>query len=213
MSKALRAIAWTAVGLAALAGLAKLTLIDAWVIPTDSPRLGISLEPSLSAGDTVLMLTRGAPGFGDLVRCADPDDATRFIVGRIVGLSGDTVEVLGRDLRVDGKRYDGEMVCPEPTVEVIHPTSGEKIKLTCDQVPMGGRIHYRGSSQKNEIMTPVKATVGQGMVFLLSDNRSHHDDSRDFGVVPLASCTNRIFFRAWGKGGWADSKTRLSYIR
>jgi signal peptidase I len=78
---------------------------------------------------------------------------------------------------------------------------------------MGGHIHYRGYSAKAEIRTPVKSTVGQGMVFLLSDDRSYHDDSRDFGVVPLASCKNRIFFRLWSKAGWSDEPHRLSYVR
>lgn len=212
MSK-LSALGWTAAAVVAIGGLARLTIVDVWTIPEDSPRLGIALEPSVSAGDTVLMYTRGTPGFGDLVRCADPEDATRFIVGRIAGVTGDTVEVNGRDLVVDGKRYSGEMVCPTESATVIHPVSGEKITLLCDQVQMGGHIHYRGYSSKNEIRTPTKAIVGHGMVFLLSDNRSFHDDSRDFGVIPHASCNRHIFFRLWSKGGWGESKGRLSYVR
>lgn len=213
MSKLPRILGWTAVSVAALAGIARLTVLDVWKIPEDAPRLGISLEPSISAGDTVLMLTRGTHGFGDLVRCTDPDDASRFIVGRIAGVGGDTVQVNGHDLVVDNKRYIGEMVCPIETVTVVHPTSGEKIALVCDQVQMGGHIHYRGYSSKTEIKSPVKATVASGMVFLVSDNRSFHDDSRDFGVVPHASCKERIFFRLWSKDGWSDDKRRLSLVR
>jgi signal peptidase I len=211
MSKIARFLGWTAVTIVALGGLARLTLVDVWKIPDDN--YAISIEPSLTAADTVLVLTRGTPAFGDLVRCTDPEDATQFVVGRIVGVGGDTVEVLGRELKVDGKPYRGEMVCPIEKVTVVHPVSGEKVELACDQVQMGGRLHYRGYSTKNEIRTPTKATVGDGLVFLLSDNRSFHHDSRDFGVVPLASCKARIVFRLWGKEGWANDKTRLSYIR
>jgi signal peptidase I len=212
MGKLIRGLGWI-LGVVVVFGIiARLTIVEAWVIP-DLPRFGIALEPTLTAGDTVLMLTRGTPGFGDLVRCTDPDDANGFVVGRIAGLSGDTVEANGGDLRVDGKRYDGEMACPETTRTVIHPTSGDKVTLTCDQVQMGGRLHYRGVSQKRDIPTPVKLTVGTGMVFLLSDDRSYHDDSRDFGVVPLDSCKNRIFGRVWSKAGWSDDRSRLSYIR
>lgn len=211
MSKLARFLGWTAVTLVALGGLARLTLVDVWKVPEDN--YGISTEPSLTAGDTILVLTRGTPGFGELVRCTDPEDATQFVVGRIAGIGGDTVEVDGRELKVDNKFYRGEMVCPIENAMIIHPVSGEKIKLACDQVQMGGRLHYRGYSTKNEIRTPTKATVGMGMTFLLSDNRSFHHDSRDFGLVPIETCKARIFFRLWGKDGWANDKTRLTYIR
>ena len=213
MDKLLRVLGWTIVVLAIVGGLARVTLVEQWTIPDDNTRLGISMEPSLTAGDTVLLLSHGSPGFGDLVRCTDPDNASGFIVGRIAGLSGDVVEVTGRDLRVNNKRYNSEQVCPTPRVTVIHPTSQKEVTLSCDEVDMGGRLHYRGYTSKADIFTPTKANVMTGMVFLLSDDRSYHDDSRDFGMVPLASCNNRIVFRAWGKDGWKDEKRRLSYIR
>lgn len=211
MSKLFKTLGWTVFTVGAVAGLARLVLVDVWKIPDD---YGISIDPTLSQGDTVLMLTRGTPGFGDLVRCADPDGSGNFVVGRVAGIAGDTVQVTGGSLRVAGKRYDGEMACPVGLdLEVQHPTSGEKIQLNCDQVQMGGRLHYRGYSPKRLDETPVTATVGEGMFFLVSDDRSYHYDSRDFGTVPVASCKNRIFFRVLGKGGWADEKRRLSYIR
>jgi signal peptidase I len=210
MSK-LRTLGWTVFALGAFGGIARLTFVDVWKIPDD---FGISIDPTLSQGDTVLMLTRGKPGFGDLVRCPDPDGSGNFVVGRIAGVAGDSVQVQGRELRVVGKRYDGEMACPvDMDPEVTHPVSGEKITLVCDQVQMGGRLHYRGYSPKKDAESQVNASVGEGMLFLISDDRSYHYDSRDFGTVPAASCKNRIFFRLWGKGGWADDKKRLSYIR
>jgi signal peptidase I len=213
MGKLLRALAWTVAILAVIGGVARLTLVDVWKIPEDPHRFGITMEPSLSQGDTILMLSRGSPGFGDLVRCTDPDDPEGFVVGRVAGLEGDTVQVNGRELIVDNKRYEGEMACPEKNKLVVHPTSGEEVKLNCDQVEMGGRTHYRGYSAKRDFETPKKSTVGHGMVFLVSDDRSYHADSRDFGPIPFASCKNRIFFRLWGASGWADDKARLSYIR
>jgi signal peptidase I len=213
MGKLTRGIVWIAIILGVIGVFARLVFIDVWTIPDDGSKFGLSLEPSLSAGDTVMMFTRGEVGFGDLVRCADPDDATGFVVGRVAGLSSDTVETRGAELTVNGKRYLSEMVCPEPKVSLVHPTSGDKVTLTCDQVQMGGRLHYRGQTTKYDAPTPMKTTVGNGMLFLLSDDRSYHEDSRDFGTVPVTSCKNRIFFRLWSKSGWMDDKHRLSYIR
>ncbi len=51
------------------------------------------------------------------------------------------------------------------------------------------------------------------MLFLLSDDRSYHDDSRDFGTVPADSCTGRIVFRLWGKEGWCDDKRRMTFVQ
>jgi signal peptidase I len=213
MDKLLRFLGWTIVVVGILGGLTRALLLDGWVIPDEGTRFGISMEPTLTAGDTVLMLSFGTPGFGDLVRCTDPDDANGFVVGRIAGLSGDVVEVSGRDLTVNNKRYHSEVVCPMPTVTVIHPTSKQEITIHCDEIDMGGRMHFRGYGGKADIFTPTKANVGTGNVFLLSDDRSYHDDSRDFGMVPLATCKNRILFRLWGKDGWKDDKRRLTYIR
>ena len=213
MDKLLRVIGWTAVVLGVVGGLARALLCEGWTIPDENTRLGVSMEPSLTAGDTVLMLSHGSPGFGDLVRCTDPDDANGFVVGRVAGLSGDVVEVSGRDLAVNNKRYMSEQACPIPRVTVVHPTSQKEVTISCDQVDMGGRVHYRGYTSKADIFTATKASVTAGMVFLLSDDRSYHDDSRDFGMVPVASCKSRIFFRLWGKDGWKDDRRRLSYIR
>lgn len=211
--KFLRNLFWTVLILGAIAGVARLTIIDVWKLPEDAANIGISVEPTLSEGDLVLMLTRGTPGFGDLVRCIDPEDTSTFVVGRVAGVPGDTVVAHGRSLTVNGKRYESENVCPQGSSTVVHPVSGEKVTLICDQVEMGGRVHDRGSSEKREIATPTQVTVGQGMLFLLSDDRSYPYDSRRFGQVPITACKSRIFFRLWGKGGWADGSHRLSYIR
>jgi signal peptidase I len=210
---AMKTLGWTLVTVAALAGVARLVLIDVWKLPEDSSNFGISTEPTLSEGDTVLMLTRGDPGFGDLVRCSDPEEPTAFVVGRVAGVGGDAVVSTGRSLTVNGKKFDSEMACAEPSTTVIHPISGEKVTLACDQVQMGGRLHLRGTSSKREISQPTQATVGPGMLFLLSDDRSYPYDSRTFGAVRAENCRRRIFFRLWGKGGWADDQRRLTYVR
>ena len=141
------------------------------------------------------------------------NSATDAPVGRIVGLPGDTVETKGHELRVNGKRFDSTTMCAEPTVTVKHPVSGSDVELHCDQIDLGGREHYRGYSDKAQIFTPTRTLVGTDMVFLLSDDRSYHDDSRDFGPVPADSCTGRIVFRLWGKEGWVDDKRRMTFVQ
>jgi signal peptidase I len=213
MRKLGRVLAWTLALLIGAALLLRALILDIWTLPEDDARLTAAVAPTLLPGDTVLMLTRGTPGFGDLVRCADPDDSKRFIVARIAGLAGDHVEIEERTLRVSGQNYNGEISCPEADYSVAHPTSGDIVPLQCDVVRMGGGWHYRAYSQRpSALASPTKTDVGQGMLFLLSDDRSFHDDSRDFGTVPRSSCKGLIFFRLWSKGGMRDEKHRFLAI-
>jgi pyruvate formate lyase activating enzyme len=45
------------------------------------------------------------------------------------------------------------------------------------------------------------------------DDRHYHDDSRDFGTLPKASCTEQIVFRIMSARGWFDSARRMTFIR
>ena len=192
--------------------LARAIFVDVWTLPEDD-KISAAVAPSLAGGDTILYMKRNKPAFGDLVRCTDPDDATHFVVGRVAGLAGDSVETNGKELTVNGKRYLSEIACVEGKVTVPHPTSGSSVDITCDQVQMGGHPHFRGASDKAGIFTPTTTVVGDGMLFLLSDDRSYHDDSRDFGTVPASSCSGRIIFRLVSKKGWSDANRRMSFVQ
>lgn len=211
MEKLFRAILWIAGLVAVLLLVGRLVAFKVWEIPAD-PRLAASVAPTLDAGDTVLVLFRGTPGFGDLVRCTDPEDPTKFVVGRIAGVAHDIVEVEGRSLSVDGQRYENETVCNEPVHSVAHPTTGSEMALACDIVKMGGGWHYRGFSTSDDHPTKTRKEVPSGQVFLVSDDRTYHDDSRDFGTLPASSCMERIVFRVTGKRGWADGNARMTVI-
>jgi signal peptidase I len=212
MGKLVRGLLWTAAVLVVIGLVVRTVFLDAWVVP-DDPKTSASVAPSMEGGDTILFMRHNKPAFGDLVRCTDPEDATKYVVGRVVGLSGDTVETNGRELSVNGRRYIGEMACAEGKIAVPHPTSGSTVEISCDQVQIAGHPHLRGWSDKAGIFTPTKKVVGQGMLYLLSDDRSYHDDSRDFGTVPADSCTGRIVFRLWGKEGWKDDKRRMTFVQ
>jgi signal peptidase I len=211
MGKLGRGLLWV-VGIAAIVAVVlRLLLFKVWTIP-DDPVLSASLAPTMSGGDTVVVLTRGTPGFGDLVRCPDPEDAQRWIVGRIVGLGGDVVELQANELLVNSKRYVGESVCAQAKHKLIHPYNLNEVEVRCDIVSMGGGWHYRGTGAGVK-QPAIRADVRPGMVYLLSDNRDLHDDSRDFGPVPAETCKERIVFRLSTKAGWNDTEGRMTVIR
>lgn len=212
MGRLKKGFLWTVGLLAVFVVALRALLFKTWTIP-DDPWIAASVAPTLASGDVVLVLTRGQPGFGDLVRCPNPSEPYRFVVGRIAGLASDVVETDGHRLVVNGKRYDSSRACPESSFKVTHPTTAADVELRCEAVDMGGGFHDRGVSPRPLPATKTRKEVDVGGVFLLSDNREHHDDSRDFGVLPSASCKERIVLRLWSKEGWKDTKRRLSYIR
>ena len=204
-------MAWVAGVFAVLAIIARFTFLKVWTVPDDRV-LSASLAPNLAAGDVVVVLYRGERGIGDLVRCPDPEDAQRWVVGRIIGLGGDRVSI-GGNLTINGKRYDITEACAESTVIVPHPTDGRPVEHTCSRLELAGGWHQTAGALDGPRESPREHTVGAGRVFLLSDNRSYHDDSRDFGSVPADTCKEQIFFRLWGKDGFFDEKRRFTYIR
>ena len=210
MGKLLRGLAWIAGVLLVIGVILRLTVLETWTVALDEPRAGASLAPTLASGDFVLILTRGTPSFGELVRCSDPDDPTSFVVGRVAGLGGDTVEIEGRTLIVDKRRYDSRSACKEGEVWVKDPVTGQEVELHCDVVEIGGDWHYRASFSGGS-KSKTKAEVQNGKVYLLSDNRSMPYDSRDYGTMPAENC-RKIVYRLVSEQGWSDDKARMTYV-
>jgi signal peptidase I len=211
VAKFLKGALWVAgiVGLITL--VLRIFLFKVWTIPADAI-LGASLAPTLSSGDVVLVLTRGERGLGDLVRCTDPEDPQRWVVGRIYGLEGDRVSVSGGFVTVNGRRYTTTESCVENTVETVDPRSGAPAKVSCSRVELGGGWHFMALGP-DVGEAPREHVVGPGRFFLISDNRSYHEDSRDFGAVLKETCIDRVTFRLWGKEGFGDAKRRFDVIR
>lgn len=211
MQKFFKFLLWTGVILGGIVLLGRAFLFEVWTVP-DGSWVAASSAPTLAGGDTVLVLTRGEPSFGDLVRCKDPEK-DGYVVGRIVGTSGDQVELKGRSLRVNGVRYDTSEACAEPRFTIRHPDTGDEMEFQCGRLDIGGGWHFAGISSRYDAGNDHSHRVGQGRFYLLSDNRDVHDDSRDFGTVPVESCQGPIFARLWGIGGWSQAARRLDVIR
>jgi signal peptidase I len=211
MRKLWRGLGWTLGILLAVGLLLRLIAFEVWTMPDDAA-VGASTAPALEAGDTVILLRRGTPGFGDLVRCQDPQYPEQFVIGRIAGVPGDDVETEGGKLMVNGRVYQSESACSEPKLFVKHPETLKEVELSCGIVQMGSGWHYRATQVSGFGEQKKTAHVGPDMLFLVSDNRAMHDDSRDFGLVQRSSCKERIVARLWSKAGWSDHKSRFSVI-
>lgn len=213
MRKYLRTAAWIVGIIAAIVIGLRVTILRWWVIPVDDPVHGTSLAPSLAAGDLVL-LYKTTPKYGDLVRCADPGAAGRYVVGRILATEGDKIELTRSDIIVNGRPTLQEMGCNPSKVTVEHPTSGSPVDLHCSIEVAQGHKHMRGTIAGPNARDVIrKSEVSERNVYLVSDNRAFPMDSREYGAIPKSSCKEQIFFRIKSLKGMGDVATRLMYIQ
>lgn len=211
MSKYWRVLLWTTLIVGVVVGVLRLLLFKIWVVPSDDKALSASIAPSLAPGDIVVLLTAGTPGFSDLVRCQDPDEPRRWVIGRIAGEAGDRVVIEGYNVVINEKRAVLEHACSPRQLTIEDPNTGAPVELVCDIETLGGATHKRGTRVGAEL-SQFERQVPQGFVWLLSDNRAYPNDSRVYGAVKPETCDSRIIFRIWGTKGFFDSATRFTYI-
>jgi signal peptidase I len=203
-----KVLAWT-IGIGAVVGAILYALLfDVWTIPTDDPQLAASIEPSISAGDTVLVSRSTSPDVGVLARCVDPDQPGRYVIARIVAKYGDVLDISGGTFQINGHGVSSPNACDPPTITVRSPVTGQEEELHCSNEEYAG-VNHAAIRSGNESTKHVE--VEGGRLYLISDNRAMHLDSREYGQVAQGSC-QRVLFRLWGSGGYGDSKRRFSFV-
>jgi signal peptidase I len=212
MRSVLRYIVWAAIILGAFVALARTTAIRWWQVPMDDPWLGASVAPTLQPGDWVILWRLTRPTEGDLVRCPEPNAPERIVVGRVLATGNDKIEFDKGLVRINGQNLRTERGCEG--FEVNHPKTGELVPQNCGIEDFDGRLYMRGNLvQELPAIPSMKMTqVAPGEFFLVSDNRQFPFDSRDYGTVAAASCTETAIYRLWGKGGYFDRSRRFELV-
>jgi signal peptidase I len=176
-----------------------------------------SMRPTLLEGDVVyvnrlaydarLPLTDvvvariGEPRRGDVVTFFSPQNGTRLIK-RIAGVPGDTVEMRGKHLFVNGRvaGYAGEHVAPEPLGD---GRSTNALHVEEDIAGARHEIQWLSQRMPQDDFGPIAIPPDRYLV--LGDNRDDSEDSRFFGLVPrdrLIGRAVRILASADVKGSW-----------
>ena len=172
MRSTFRFLIWTVLVLGALVGLARATAIRWWRVPQDDVYLTASTSPSVRAGDLILLWRLTRPAFGDLVLCPEPKKPGRVVIGRIAGESRDDVQVIGADITINRRRQGVETNCFPPTFTETDPETGKAVEQNCSQEALEGVLHKRGEMVEKSVRpADVEATVPEGHVWLVSDNR------------------------------------------
>jgi signal peptidase I len=176
-----------------IALLLKSFVLQAFYIPS------ASMEPTLMVGDRVLVekisLRFGEPERGDVVVFAkdlvpgnEPED--RSVVEKIgdsfAGLFGfpvgDTQDFIKRVMAVEGDSIEGR--------GGIVYVNGEPVDES-----------YLPGGMETSTFGPVQ--IPDGQIFVMGDNRTNSDDSRNFGPVPADSVVGKAFLLIWPPADFA----------
>ena len=148
-------------------------VVQAFKIPTGSMENNLLIGDHLLVNKFVLgptasrlerrLLPIGTITRGDILVFKYPEDPDRDYIKRVIGLPGETVEVRGKKVYINGKGMD------EPYVHFLQPPAS------------GGEFHEVTSFDVRERYGPV--TVPAGQYFMMGDNRDNSADSRYWGFL------------------------------
>ena len=129
---------------------------------------------------------------GDILVFKYPEDPSRDFIKRVIGLPGDTVELKGKTVYINGKPLE------EPYVRYLFP----------DDLPSG--VGLSGTDPRRKF-GPV--TVPPDMFFMMGDNRDNSEDSRFWGFMPRSYIKGKALFVYFSFGDANGLSGTLSNIR
>jgi len=203
---------WSLLSLGVIAGVMRATAIRWWKIPADDPYLDASITPSLQGGDWVLLWRMTPPALGSLVLCPEPKHAERVVIGRFVGEERQRVKIDGSHVFVNDRIMPTEGKCADDRFKVTSP-NGVEVEQRCSMEVTSGQLHQRGDAEATADVAAHELELKSDQVALVSDNRRFPYDSRDYGAVDRSTCSETVFFRIVGAGGFFDASRRFQYVR
>ncbi len=134
------------------------------------------------------------PRRGEIVVFKHPDDTESDFVKRVIGIPGDHLRFEAGALYLNGALVDDEVPASYPDIAAIQ----ERLKHN----PM--HLETIDTTQPYLVAAPIRhlsyygpATVPEGHVFVLGDNRDNSKDSRYFGFVPLENLAQSALYIYW----------------
>jgi len=145
-------------------------------------------------GNPIYIFKREPPKPGDIVVFRFPRDEDIYYIKRVIGTPGDTVEIRGKQLYLNGKVQARESLSSQDADGIFQSLedrySRSNLEVHMEKLPekphwiMVDRNNYSGDS-----FGPI--TVPQDSFFVMGDNRDFSNDSRIWGFVPFKNVEGR----------------------
>jgi signal peptidase I len=135
------------------------------------------------------------PQRGDVVVFKLPRDTSTDYIKRVIGLPGDTIQMIRGRLYINGEMVEREPIGYVDNDELFYSTP---IMEYIETLP-GGIIHsIYEESDNGDLDNTKEYTVPENHYFMMGDNRDNSQDSRaDVGYVPYENLVGRadiLFF-------------------
>jgi signal peptidase I len=133
---------------------------------------GMSMEPSFDDGQYLIIneitYRFNQPERGDVIVFRYPNEPSQYYIKRIIGLPGETIEIIGGGIIVYNNQNSQGLVLDEKKYLDGQKTIGE-----------------------------TKITLVDGQYFVLGDNRSASSDSRRWGPLGEDFIIGKVWVRVW----------------
>jgi signal peptidase I len=174
------------------------TLVQAFIVPTPS------MDKTVMVGDHLLvdklsyapsdgfskhLLPYTEPKRGDIIVFRYPMDISQNYVKRCMGVPGDRLKVVDKELFLNGHKL------VEPYVQHVFP----RIEPYRDNFPSEpyGPVYDRARTMLAEHVVDGEIVVPDGFYFAMGDNRDNSLDSRYWGFVPRENIIGKPLVIFW----------------
>ena len=153
-----------------------------------------AMENTLLIGDRVIVERWPVPSShrGDIVVFRYPIDPKQDYVKRVIGIPGDHIRLVNKQLILNGHAVD------EPYVKHIFPYS-DPYRDDFPAAPAGPGVMQPALAMLSDNVVNGELVVAPGCVFVMGDNRDDSLDSRYYGFVPVENILGQPLLIYWSQ--------------
>ncbi len=181
-----------------------------------------SMMPTLLIGDFILVnkfaygvrlpvletkiLQVGEPSRGDVVVFRFPNDTSLDYIKRVIGIPGDTVKYIGKQLYINGEKIKKTRLGRYQGVG-----QGDEMTGATEFVEELPHVEHNILTQRERPSINGEFIIPDGHYFVMGDNRDNSNDSRYWGMVPEQNLVGRAFY-VWMNWDWENDGIGLNRL-
>lgn len=153
---------------------------------------GFKLPYSETFSDPVYLTKFEPPKRDDVIVFKYPVDTSKNFIKRVIGLPGDEIEIVNKEVLVNGKPMAMIPDSSDVTKDFAGSFDGEKVQFF--KIKDNEReFNIQTTHKLTQVDTFPKFKVPAGNYFVMGDNRDFSADSRFWGFVPEQNIKGKAF--------------------